>query len=99
MPALPLFAQSAGYPLRQHWSATVDGCVHDPGIDMAESTISALLADVPIPASWLDRPISRAQALISWLAGTLIFVGIVALTGGPAYNDNIESSYSAWAIA
>ncbi len=37
--------------------------------------------------------------LLSWMVATAIFIGIIALLGGPTQNDASESLYATWAIA
>ncbi len=49
--------------------------------------------------SWLDRPVSGWWCAAGWCAATALFVGIVALLGGPAYIDTPETVYGTWAIA
>ena len=38
--------------------------------------------------SWLDRPLSGAWCALGWLASTALFVGFVALLGGPSKGDS-----------
>jgi len=49
--------------------------------------------------AWLDRPLSGRHCVLAWVLGTIVFLGMVALMGGPASNDSGESLYSTWAIA
>jgi hypothetical protein len=49
--------------------------------------------------SWLDQPLLGRRCLLGWLLATTVFLGIVALFGGPSSNDAGESTYSTWAIA
>lgn len=46
----------------------------------------------------LDQPLSGSYCILSWLLATAIFVGLVALLGGPTDNDASESFYSTWAL-
>src|ERR1019366_2818573 len=50
-------------------------------------------------ASWLDRPLSRLWCVIGWLTSSALFVGIIAMLGGPSESDANEFVYSTWAIA
>jgi hypothetical protein len=56
-------------------------------------------ARIPAWRSWLDRPLSGAWCAVSWLASTLLFVGIVEVLGGPANGDAYMSTDSTLAIA
>ena len=38
--------------------------------------------------SWFDRPLSGAWCALGWLASTALFVGFVALLGGPSKGDS-----------
>ena len=49
--------------------------------------------------SWLDAPLSAWSCLLGWGAATALFVGIVALFGGPSIIDTRESLYGTWAVA
>jgi len=49
--------------------------------------------------SWLERPLSRWWCAFGWCAATALFVGIVALLGGPAFIDTPETIYGTWAVA
>ena len=51
--------------------------------------------------SWqrrLQKPQSGIVCLCSWILATAIFMGLVAILGGPTQNDAVESFYAAWAI-
>ena len=48
---------------------------------------------------WLAKPQSGLVCLASWILASAIFIGMVALFGGPTQNDAWESIYSTWAIA
>ena len=50
-------------------------------------------------SSWLDRPLSGTWLFVGWFAATTIFVGIIALLGGPTVYDSNEWIYSTWSIA
>ena len=50
-------------------------------------------------ASWLVRPLSAAWCVLGWCVATVLFVGIVAVLGGPALIDAPESVYGTWAVA
>jgi hypothetical protein len=52
-------------------------------------------------AAWsrLDKPLSGASCVSAWLIAIGIFVGGIALFGGPTSNDANESIYSTWAVA
>jgi hypothetical protein len=47
----------------------------------------------------LDRPLSGLYCVLSWVGATVVFIGLVALLGGPTQADASESFYSTWAIA
>jgi len=49
--------------------------------------------------SWLATPLSEWWCAFGWCAATVLFVGIVALLGGPSSIDTQESVYGTWAIA
>ena len=49
--------------------------------------------------SWLDAPLSAWWCALGWCAATALFVGIVALFGGPSIIDTRESLYGTWAVA
>ena len=48
---------------------------------------------------WLDKPQSDLVCLSSWIVSTAIFIGSIALFGGPTQNDAVETFYATWAIA
>lgn len=48
---------------------------------------------------WLDRPQSGLHCILGWVLASCLFLGLVALFGGPTPNDDGESIYSTWAIA
>jgi hypothetical protein len=48
--------------------------------------------------SWLLRPLSTSSCIIGWCLATLLFIGLIALLGGPASNDSYETVFSTWAI-
>ena len=48
---------------------------------------------------WLANPQSGLVCLASWILASAIFIGMVALFGGPTQNDAWESIYATWAIA
>jgi hypothetical protein len=47
----------------------------------------------------LDKPLSGGLCLVSWIAATALFFGLVTLFGGLTSNDAVESLYPTWAIA
>lgn len=47
----------------------------------------------------LDRPLPAMACVLAWLIATLVFLGGVALFGGPSEGDATESTYSTWAIS
>ncbi len=49
--------------------------------------------------SWLERPLSVWWCAFGWCAATALFVGIVAVLGGPSIVDRPESIYGTWAVA
>ena len=48
---------------------------------------------------WLDKPQSGLVCLSGWILSSAVFIGMVALFGGPTQNDAVESLYGTWAIA
>ncbi len=54
---------------------------------------------VPGWQRWLQRPQSDLVCLSAWILASAIFIGIVALFGGPSQSDAAESFYATWAIA
>jgi len=49
-------------------------------------------------SSWLGQPLSALSCVAGWCVATVLFVGVVALLGGPASNDSYETVFSTWAI-
>ena len=47
---------------------------------------------------WLDTPLSGAACVVGWFLASAVFLGVVALLGGPTLADARESLYSTWAI-
>lgn len=64
-----------------------------------DSEVAPNGADKTLSRSWLDQPLSGFYCAVSWIAATVVYVGMVALLGGPTENDANESAYSTWAIA
>jgi len=54
---------------------------------------------VPSWQRWLDKPQSALVCASSWILATAIFIGAVALFGGPTQADASESFYATFAIA
>jgi len=54
---------------------------------------------VPSWQRWLDKPQSALVCVSSWILASAIFIGMVALFGGPTQADASESFYATWAIA
>lgn len=48
---------------------------------------------------WLDRPQSGLICVSGWIISSAVFIGMVALFGGPTQGDASESLYATWAIA
>ena len=55
--------------------------------------------DAPAWQRWLDMPQSGLVCVSSWVLSSAIFIGMVALFGGPTQNDAVESLYATWALA
>lgn len=55
--------------------------------------------DVPSWQRWLDKPQSGLVCLSGWIISTAIFIGTIALFGGPTQNDAAETLYGTWAIS
>ncbi len=49
--------------------------------------------------SWLERPLSAWWCALGWCVATALFVGIVAVLGGPSIVDRPESIFGTWAVA
>ncbi len=49
--------------------------------------------------SWLDAPLSVWWCVLGWCAATTLFVGFVAIFGGPSIIDTSESLYGTWAVS
>jgi len=49
--------------------------------------------------TWLDRPLSGTWCFLGWLASTALFVGFVALLGGPSNGDSEQTLGPTTAIA
>ena len=54
---------------------------------------------VPSWQRWLDKPQSGLVCLSGWIVSTGIYIGTIALFGGPTQADAVESFYGTWAIA
>ena len=50
-------------------------------------------------SSWLNKPIRRLWGPIGWIGSTSLFIGLIAILGGPSESDASESAYATWAIA
>ena len=55
--------------------------------------------DTSATTSLLDKRLPGRQCVLAWVVATAIFVGLIALLGGPTANDASESLYSTWAVA
>ena len=49
--------------------------------------------------SWLDMRLSSSFCVFWWFVATAIFIGFVALLGGPATIDSEQSVFGTWALA
>jgi hypothetical protein len=49
--------------------------------------------------TWLDEPISTGKCVLGWIFSFGVFVGLIAVLGGPTDSDSTTSIYSTWAIA
>ena len=47
---------------------------------------------------WLLEPLSTSSCVVGWCLATLLFIGLIALLGGPASNDSYETVLSTWAV-
>jgi hypothetical protein len=66
---------------------------------MAEPNANPQLSTRSTRTSWLDTPLSPLFCSFWWFVSTTIFVGIVALLGGPSVIDTEQSVYGTWALA
>jgi hypothetical protein len=57
------------------------------------------VGDLPAWQRWLDRPQSDLVCLAAWILASAIFIGMIALFGGPSQGDASESLYATWAVA
>ncbi len=55
--------------------------------------------DVPAWQRQLEQPQSNLICVSAWILASAIFIGAIALFGGPSQVDSAESSYATWAIA
>ena len=62
-------------------------------------SLSAPARDTSARTILLDRRLPGRQCVLAWVVATAIFVGLIALLGGPTANDASESLYSTWAVA
>ena len=49
--------------------------------------------------SWLDGSVSGTYCVIAWIVASIIFLGMVAILGGPSEGDGTQTVYSTWSIA
>ena len=74
----------------------------DVGGPPVTSVPAAPPADVdawlPAWTARLNRPFSQWACVLSWIVATGLFVGMIALFGGPTPGDGSESFYGTWAI-
>lgn len=66
---------------------------------MAQLISSTEHGDTPSWRRWLDRPQSNLICASSWIVASSIFIGLIALFGGPSQGDSAESLYTIWAIS
>lgn len=66
---------------------------------MVDAFTTSRLGLGPRVGSWLAKPLSGRACMVGWVLATALFVGIVALLGGPSRVDAPESVYGTWAIA
>ena len=50
-------------------------------------------------ADRFGRPLAFGWCVVGWVVASLVFIGLVALFGGPSQVDALESMYSTWAVA
>jgi hypothetical protein len=74
-------------------SPAESGCDEVTDLDLIE------IEGVPAWQRWLQRPQSGLVCLSAWVLASAIFIGMVALLGGPSQSDAAESLYATWAIA
>ena len=85
-------------PIRKGTSVRVDRAWPSYCVGMTDEDLSA----PPEVTSWqrvLDKPQSGLMCVSSWILSSAIFIGAVALFGGPSMADASESLYATWAIA
>lgn len=66
---------------------------------MATRPTNPLIALRSSLMSWLDAPLPGWCCALGWCVATALFIGVVALFGGPSHTDTQESVYGTWAIA
>lgn len=64
----------------------------EPNHDLSNHVVSVFRA-------WLDEPIEEWKCAAGWILSLALFVGLVALLGGPTESDSTTSIFSTWAIA
>ena len=64
-----------------------------------EDLVPAETEDVPAWQRQLEQPQSNLICVSAWILASAIFIGAIALFGGPSQVDSAESSYATWAIA
>jgi Glycosyltransferase family 87 len=89
---------------RQYREPSGSRCTRDPSttpsrVTRDDRTVPPGVNDVARRiSSWLLRPLSTPWCVIGWCLATLLFVGLIALLGGPASNDSYETVFSTWAV-
>jgi hypothetical protein len=64
-----------------------------------EDLVPAETDGVPAWQRRLEQPQSDLICLAAWILASAIFIGAIALLGGPSQSDSAESSYATWAIS
>src|ERR1700722_2230685 len=81
------------------WLREASACSrrHIPIVVRMKSPGFSEVKDGPAWQRWLDKPQSGLVCVSSWVFSSAVFIGIVALFGGPTQNDAVESLYGTWA--
>lgn len=66
---------------------------------MANDLLPPEVDSAPTKPSWFVRPLSGWACLLGWCVASGVFVGCVAVPGGPAVGDAFLIIYPTWAVA
>ena len=84
---------------REGGGASAHSGLHVPNVLRVANPRLSDLRDAPPWERWLDEPQSGLVCFAGWTLATAVFIGLIALFGGPGQPDAAESLYATWAIA